>query len=106
MKTPLFYKADRLFHTIMMPLPGSISSDTNYAKIHRDFERIQWFSVGHGGAEHKEKNALVFTFDEQEFDCVLRYLQKFSWKPLDTSSTIKDFPLEPETEDIPRAAKK
>jgi hypothetical protein len=83
-------------HAIILPIPGS-DCDRNREKILRDFERIQMFSIGHGGREDKEKHALIFTFEPEEYNCVLRYLNKFQWKDIESVPTIKkDFPLQME----------
>jgi hypothetical protein len=62
--------------TITLPFPKNVL-DTSYERIRRDVERIQWLSIGYGGIQENEE--IKFSFEQEEFNCVVRYLTKFEW---------------------------
>jgi hypothetical protein len=89
-RTPLLAKVDEIDKTIILPLIWN-PNDLSYGKLHQDIERIQFYSIGNGGTEKqgpliegmggvKENGELTFKFEQEEFNCVLRYLLKFEWK--------------------------
>ena len=82
-KTPLLFISDVHNKTLVLPVPTNIN-DGNYARIRRDVERILWFSKGYGGVEDKQAETLTFSFEPEEYACVLRYLIKFEWKQTDS----------------------
>ena len=75
--TPLTMTVDPICRIISLAFPQN-GNDKNYEKIHRDVSRIQWFSIGHGG--RIEDDTIILQFEQEEFNCCLRYLTKFEWK--------------------------
>ena len=75
-KTKLIFKANEIERSITLPFPKN-SNDLSYEKIHRDLGRIQFFSIGHGGVQENEE--IILRFEQEEFNCSLRYLLKFEW---------------------------
>jgi hypothetical protein len=80
-KTPLLFSSNEIERTITLKIPVN-ANDNNYQRIHRDLERIQWLSKGYGGVENKQEETLTFSFEQEEYNCVIRYLTKFEWKKL------------------------
>ena len=76
-KTPLLMVVDDTARTISLPKITN-PSDQNYERVYRDINRIQWMSQGHGGKE--ENGMFVFSFNQEEYNCSLRYLREFEWK--------------------------
>jgi hypothetical protein len=74
-RTKLILKVNESERTITLPYPNS--NDRSYEKIHMDLERIQFFSIGHGGVQGNEE--ITLKFEQEEFNCSLRYLLKFDW---------------------------
>jgi hypothetical protein len=89
-RTPLTVKVNEAERTLILPRIAN-SNDLSYGKVHQDIERIQFYSIGNGGAETlgdliegmsgaRENGELLFKFEQEEFNCVLRYLLKYEWK--------------------------
>lgn len=76
-KTPMILIADDAARTISLPFKIN-PSDTNYDRVMRDIDRIQWLSIGAGGKD--EGDRIVLSFDQEEYNCALRYLLKYEWK--------------------------
>lgn len=76
-KAPMILTADDAARTITLPFKVN-QNDTNYDRIMRDLGRIQWLSIGYGGKE--EGDNIKLTFEQEEYNCSLRYLLKFEWK--------------------------
>lgn len=91
-RTPLLFTSNEVDRTITLMVPTNVN-DNNYQRAHRDVERIQWFSKGYGGVENKYKEALTFSFEQEEFNCIIRYLTKFEWKKISFECPLQD-PLE------------
>jgi hypothetical protein len=97
-KTPLIAKVDETNNTITIPFIYS-ANDLSWNKLHQDIERIQFYSIGNGGTEipgkvkegledikvggtgvGRDNGELIFKFESEEFNCVLRYLLRTDWK--------------------------
>jgi len=76
-KSPLLLKEDATARTISLVMIKN-PSDQNYDRFYRDVGRIQWLSVGYGGRE--DGDLLIFSFEQEEYNCALRYLRNFEWK--------------------------
>lgn len=77
---PSFY-ADDVELTIRFPWP-SVLTDQN--RIIHHLSNIQWLAHNFGGVLNPEKTEWLFKFDQEEYNCVIRYLNntKFEWKRL------------------------
>ena len=94
-RTPLIVTVNEVDRTIILPRIENLN-DLSYGKVHQDIERIQFYSISNGGAETlgeliegmsgaRENGELLFKFEQEEFNCVLRYLLKYEWKRAETS---------------------
>jgi len=89
-RTPLIVKVDEVNRILTIPSIWN-PNDLSWGKLHQDIERIQFYSINHGGTETKgnliegmagarENGEYLFRFEQEEFNCVLRYLLQFEWK--------------------------
>lgn len=71
--------ANDIDRTIRIPWP-SVTVDQNRINLH--LKNIQWLAQDFGGVLNPEKTEWLFKFDQEEYNCVLRYLNnpKFEWK--------------------------
>ena len=76
-RSEMYVKVNEQDRILTIFCPTNIS-DRNYEKVHRDIVRIQYFSIGHGGTIDGDEYTM--RFEQEEFNCVLRYLLKFSWE--------------------------
>jgi hypothetical protein len=74
-RTKLILKVNESERTITLPYPEWC--DKSYEKIRTDLGRIQFFSIGHGGIMGNKE--ITLKFEQEEFNCSLRYLLKFDW---------------------------
>lgn len=74
-RTKLIVKTCEAGRTITLPYP--LPTDCSYDKINRDLGRIQFFSIGNGGIQ--ENREITLKFEQEEFNCCLRYLLRFDW---------------------------
>ena len=73
--------------TIRFMVPP-IESKAKHNQFMRDMERLQWFAVGHGYTQTPE--TWTGKFEQEEYNCVIRYLNKFGWalaKPCESCGT-------------------
>ena len=94
-KTPLLFISNEYktpYATITLMIPTNVN-DNNYQRIHRDINRIQWLSKGFGGVEDKQEGVLIFSFEQEEYNCAIRYLTKFEWKKTDNFSKESQYDL-------------
>jgi hypothetical protein len=82
-KTPLLFISDDSAHILVLPFPSNVN-DRNYDRIRKDMERILWFSKGHDGVDNPSEGTMTFSFEPEEYNCVLRYLTQFEWKKIDS----------------------
>jgi len=52
---------------------------TKHNQFIRDMGRLQWFAVGHG--YEQTPKMWEGQYEQEEYNCILRYLNKFGWKP-------------------------
>ena len=94
-RTPLIMKVDEINRTIVIPQIED-PSDLSYEKLHRDIDRTQFYSIGYGGefapgkliegfGGARENGEFTFKYEQQEFNCVLKYFLKFEWKRAESS---------------------
>lgn len=74
---PIFIQND-IYKTIIFPWPAIIV-DQN--RISHHLKNIQWLAKDFGGILNSEKTEWLFKFDQEEYNCALRYLNnfKFEW---------------------------
>jgi len=77
---PSFFSNDT-DRTVKIPWPEVIM-DQNRISIH--LKNIQWLAHDFGGILNPEKTEWTFEFEQEEYNCVIRYLTnpKFEWKRL------------------------
>jgi len=81
---PLFYIGDSinfgLGKTLTIEFKVPPSCDINRLnQFMRDLTRLQWFAVSHGYTQTLE--TWTGMFEPEEYNCVIRYLNKFGWVP-------------------------